>query len=86
MHSLTSRRPVKSMKFMTALGYPALALLAWLALSCMPMAEKSEESAISPVLCQKPSDRNSKRNRPLVSPAVRHRPVDFSDLSTRGIG
>jgi hypothetical protein len=48
MHSLTPRRPVKSMKFMTALGYPALALLAWLALGCMPMAEKSEESAISP--------------------------------------
>jgi hypothetical protein len=38
------------------------------------------------VVCQNSTDRNPKRNRPFVPPAVCHRSVDLSRLPTRVIG
>jgi hypothetical protein len=44
------------------------------------------DNGFDPVVCQNSTDRNPKRNRPFVPPAVCHRSVDLSRLPTRVIG
>jgi hypothetical protein len=48
--------------------------------------ERGAKKIADLVVCQNSADRNPKRNRPFVPPAVCHRSVELSRLPTRVIG